>query len=105
VTVSPSDSGNIEICNKYIPSSYPDTKNYLWEDLSDDPPRKIGYTIVFKALPSPGYKFDHWEGFITGVSPISYHELGKSDDGETATAVFVRFDDNGNSTRFNEYGR
>jgi hypothetical protein len=90
VNVSPVDSGNIEICSKYIPPVYPDTKNFLWEDTEADPPGRTGYIAVFKALASPGYTFDHWEGFLSGVSPIISHELKKSDDGKTAIAVFVK---------------
>jgi hypothetical protein len=91
VNVSPIDSGIIEICNKYVPSDYPDTKNFLWEDESiDDSPGKKGYIITFRAIPSPGYIFDHWEGFLTGTSPIISHELRKSDDEKTVMAVFVK---------------
>jgi hypothetical protein len=92
VNVSPVDSGLIEICHKYTPFVYPDTKNFLWEDESrdDDMPGKKGYVITFQAIPASGYLFDHWEGFLSGDSPIISHELSKSDDEKTVTAVFTK---------------
>jgi len=91
VTVSPVNSGFVEICKKYTPSIYPDTKNFLWEDESRvDTPGEQGYITTFKAIPSPGYMFDHWEGFLSGDSLIVSHELTKSDDEKTVTAVFIK---------------
>jgi len=92
VNVSPDGSGSVEICKKYSSSVYPDTKNFLWEDESrdNDIPGGKGYIITFKAIQSPGYLFDHWEGFLSGDSSIISHELSKSDDEKAVTAVFTK---------------
>jgi hypothetical protein len=90
VNVSPPDSGTIQICDKYIPSAYPDTKNFVWENEEDDSPVMSGYITVFRAIPSPGYDFDHWKGFLSGVDPVISHRLSKSDEGQIATAVFLK---------------
>jgi hypothetical protein len=90
VNVSPADSGVIQICDKYVPTAYPDTKNFVLENEKDDSPVMRGCVTVFRAIPSPGYSFDHWEGFLNGVAPVISHRLSESDDGETATAVFYK---------------
>jgi hypothetical protein len=90
VNVSPADSGVIQICDKYVPSAYPDTKNFVLENDEDDSPVKRSHVAVFRAIPSPGYSYDHWEGFLNGVAPVMSRRLSASDDGQTATAVFAK---------------
>jgi hypothetical protein len=54
VDVSPRGGGDIEV-NGTAPSSYPDSSTFAQ-----------GASVALRAVPAPGYEFDHWSGVPSG---------------------------------------